>query len=58
MRLVVSDTGPVLYLREAGALDLLAKTGEVLIPPAVDNELTARIVDWLAPDLTGCRSAG
>ena len=46
MRLVVCDTGPVLHLREAGALDLLAKMGEVLIPPAVNNEVTARIVDW------------
>jgi predicted nucleic acid-binding protein len=46
VRVVVCDTGPVLHLREAEALDLLAKTGEVLIPPAVNNELTARIVDW------------
>jgi hypothetical protein len=45
VRLVVCDTGPVLHLREARALDLLAKMGEVLIPPAVDNELTAQIVD-------------
>jgi hypothetical protein len=29
LRLVVCDTGPVLHIREAGALDLLAKTGEV-----------------------------
>jgi hypothetical protein len=46
VRLVVCDTGPVLHIREAGALDLLAKTGEVLIPPAVNNELTARIPHW------------
>jgi predicted nucleic acid-binding protein len=46
VRLVVCDTGPVLHLREVGELDLLAKMGEVLIPPAVNNELTARIVDW------------
>jgi uncharacterized protein len=46
LRLVICDTSPVLHLREAGALDLLAKMGEVLIPPAVNNELTARFVDW------------
>lgn len=46
MRLVVCDTGPVLHLREAGVLDVLAKTGEVLIPPAVNNELTTRIPNW------------
>lgn len=46
MRRVVCDTGPVLHLREAGALGLLAKTGDVLIPPAVNNELTSRIPNW------------
>jgi hypothetical protein len=45
VRLVVCDTGPILHLRESRALDLLAKMGEVVIPPAVNNELTARIVD-------------
>lgn len=46
MRLVVCDTGPVLHLREAGALGLLAKTGDLLIPPAVNNELASRIPNW------------
>jgi predicted nucleic acid-binding protein len=36
----------VLHLREAGALDILAKTGEALIPPTVNTELAARILDW------------
>ncbi|NTW38137.1 MAG: DNA-binding protein, partial [Syntrophobacteraceae bacterium] len=39
MRIVVCDTGPILHLHEAGALELLAKAGEVFVPPAVDREL-------------------
>lgn len=46
MRVVVCDTGPVLHLREAEALQLLAATGEVFVPPAVDRELEARLPDW------------
>jgi len=33
VRVVVCDTGPVLHLREAEALQLLAATGEVFIRP-------------------------
>ncbi len=40
VRIVVCDTGPILHLREAGVLALLAKAGEVLIPPGVNNEMT------------------
>jgi hypothetical protein len=36
VRLVVSDTGPVLHLAEAQALNLMSLTGEVHIPTAVD----------------------
>lgn len=39
MRLVVSDTGPLLHLTEANALQLLDWTGEVRIPRAVDREM-------------------
>ena len=46
MRIVVCDTGPVLHLSEAGALDLLEKTGDVLIPPTVDDEIARHIHDW------------
>lgn len=46
MRVVVCDTGPVLHLREAEALQLLAATGEVFVPPAVERELEARLPDW------------
>jgi hypothetical protein len=34
--LVVSDTGPILHLSEAGALELLSKSGAISIPPAVE----------------------
>lgn len=46
MRVVVCDTGPVLHLSEAGALDLLERAGEVLIPATVDHEIARHIPDW------------
>ena len=46
VRRVVSNTGPVLHLREAQALDLLRWTGEVHIPRIVDTELAQQIADW------------
>jgi predicted nucleic acid-binding protein len=46
VRVVVCDTGPVLHLLEAGVLDVLQHTGEVLIPAAVDDELARLIDDW------------
>lgn len=36
----VADTGPVLHLAEAEALDLLPMLGEVVLPPAVREELS------------------
>ena len=38
MRLV-ADTGPILHLQEAGALDVLPLIGEVVVPPLVLAEL-------------------
>ncbi len=35
----VADTGPVLHLAEAGVLHLLPLLGEVVLPPAVQEEL-------------------
>lgn len=46
MRRVVCDTGPILHLHEARALELLRHTGEVLIPPAVEEELARWITGW------------
>jgi len=46
VRVVVCDTRPILHLREAGALELLAHAGEVIVPPAVDRELETHISDW------------
>ena len=46
MRVVVCDTGPVLHLREAEALQLLAAAGEIFVPPAVERGLEARLPDW------------
>ena len=37
MRLVVSDTGALLHLSEAGALDLLSLVGEVHIPKMMEE---------------------
>lgn len=38
MKIIVSDTGPLLHLSEAGALDLLKLAGEVYIPETVEAE--------------------
>jgi predicted nucleic acid-binding protein len=46
VRVVVCDTGPILHLSEADALALLEKTGDVMVPSAVERELIARISDW------------
>ena len=35
----VADTGPVLHLAEAGALELLLLLGEIVLPAAVHEEL-------------------
>jgi predicted nucleic acid-binding protein len=41
-RIVVSNTSPLQYLHQVGLLDLLEKLyGEVLVPPAVQEELRA-----------------
>jgi len=42
---VVCDAGPILHLHEAGALELLALTGPVNIPPEVDRELRRLMSD-------------
>ncbi len=48
MRIVVCDAEPILHLREANTLNLLARAGEVLVPPAVDRELQSLMADWSA----------
>ena len=45
---VVCDSGPLLHLYEAASLDLLARTGDVAVPRAVDAELARLILDWRA----------
>ena len=45
MKVIVADTGPVLHLHQAGALDLLPALGEIHITPTVIAELR-----WHAPD--------
>ena len=40
-RLVVTDTGPLIHLEQAGALSLLELTGEILVPKTVLDELDA-----------------
>jgi predicted nucleic acid-binding protein len=46
LRIVVSDTGPILHLREAGVLDVLQFAGEIIVPAAVDDELLRLVDDW------------
>lgn len=46
VRIVICDTGPILHLREAEALELLATAGDIIIPPAVERELGTRLSDW------------
>lgn len=48
-RVVVCDTRPLLHLSEAGAVDLLTLTGEILIPPLVADEYKANPQGWLPP---------
>ena len=48
MKVVVSDTGPILHLREAGVLEVLQHAGEIVIPAGVDDELLRIIDDWPA----------
>jgi hypothetical protein len=38
MRILVADTGPLLHLDEAGAMNWLARLGEVHVTPAVIAE--------------------
>lgn len=50
MRQVVSDTGPILHLQEAGALELLHLAGRVHIPPAVEAEVVRGDPSWKPPE--------
>lgn len=45
-RRIVSDTGPLLHLREAGTLDTLQAAGQVFIPLAVETEMIALDAAW------------
>ena len=49
IRLIVSDTGPLLHLLEAGILDLLGLAGEVHIPKRVEAELASHGAVWQHP---------
>ncbi len=46
MRLVVSNTGPLMHLAQAQSLDLLRLSGAVHIPPAVATEAARHISAW------------
>ncbi len=46
VRCVVSDTGPLLHLVEAGSLHLLEPVGEVHIPGMVDREMCHHEASW------------
>ena len=38
MKLVIADTGPLIHLHQADALDLLPMLGEVVVTPQVVRE--------------------
>jgi predicted nucleic acid-binding protein len=46
VRRIVSDTGPLLHLREAGMLEILRPAGQVFIPPTVETEIAALDAVW------------
>ena len=48
MRLVVSDTGPLLHLAEAQSIEILSRVGEVHIPEAVDQEMAHLKQEWVS----------
>ena len=49
-RIVVCDTGPLLHLSEAGALDFLRQAGDILIPPVVEREFVRNAAGILLPN--------
>jgi predicted nucleic acid-binding protein len=49
-RIVVCDTGPLLHLSEANAIDLLRMAGEIVIPLPVDREFARNAPDIVLPD--------
>ena len=46
MKLIVCDTGPILQLKEIGLIDLLEKTGRVIIPEVVNSERSETDPTW------------
>ena len=52
MRLIVSNTGPILHLQEVDALHLLRDAGQVCIPALVEDELRRHLPEWhkIRPD--------
>lgn len=46
MKLIVSDTGPVVHLKEANLLKLLQKVGKIHIPKMVATEINELLPHW------------
>jgi predicted nucleic acid-binding protein len=51
--IIVSDTGPLLHLYEAGCLHLLDLAGEIHAPRAVAAELSHLLPDFKPPSWIG-----
>ena len=49
MRRIVSDSGPLLHLSEARALQVLELTGDVYVPRQVVGEVACLVADWRTP---------
>lgn len=46
LKIVVCDTGPILHLHEAQALEVLSYAGDVIIPRAVEREIKQHLPAW------------
>jgi predicted nucleic acid-binding protein len=46
MKLIVSNTGPLMHLSQANALDLIQMLGGIHIPSAVVTEVTRHVPSW------------
>ncbi len=46
LKIVVCDTGPILHLHEAQALEVLSYAGEVIVPRAVESEIKQHLPGW------------
>lgn len=54
MKLVIADTGPLIHLHQADALDLLPMLGEVVVTPQVVHEWSKQFANLRPQSLPTC----